>query len=60
MAHPVAIVLGLSLAVWAADARLPALLAPSSPPADCQSGPSGVTPPGADVEVVVCGSRVAR
>ncbi len=58
MAHPVAVVFGLSLAVWVADARLPQLLAaPPSQAVTCRNGPSNAAPPGADLEVVVCSSR---
>jgi len=56
MAHPVAAVFAMTLAVWVADVRLaPAPAAPPAPPAaSCQSGPSSSAPEGADLEVVVC------
>ena len=58
MAHPVAVVFALTMAVWVADVRLtPApAAAPESAPPSCVSGPSTSAPEGADLEVVVCGS----
>jgi len=59
MAHPVATLFALSMAVWVADARLTPVIAPSpaTATASCQSGPSTAAPADADVEVVVCASR---
>ncbi len=72
MAHPVATLFALTMAVWVADVRFapavtpiepaaptPALAAPVAPAADaCVSGPSATAPSDADVEVVVCGTRL--
>jgi len=57
MAHPVAAVFAMTLAVWVADVRLaPQPVAPQTTAAasTCKSGPSSTPPADADVEVVVC------
>ena len=56
MAHPVATLFALSMAIWVADARFTPAPAPLVAPT-CESGPSASTPADADVEVVVCGAR---
>jgi hypothetical protein len=61
--HPAAVVFALSMAVWVADVRLapkPAALAPVAPAAVCEEGLSVSPPPGADAELVVCSTRLAK
>ncbi len=53
MAHPVAVVFAMTMAVWVADVRLTPAPAPQSA-STCHSGPSSTAPAGADLEVVVC------
>ena len=57
MAHPVAVVFALAMAVWVADVRLTPTQAAPDAAASCHSGPSANAPAGADLEVVVCGQR---
>jgi hypothetical protein len=62
MAHPIAVVFALSLAVWVADVRLAptsAVPQPAVAAGQCLSGLSSDAPAGADAEVVVCASRLA-
>ena len=59
MAHPVAVVFAITMAVWIADVRLAP--APTAPPAtsaaSCKSGPT--TPSeGSDLDIVVCAPRL--
>ena len=64
MAHPVATLFALSMAIWVADVRLAPAIAPEAPAVSaavsaadvCRSGPSATAD--ADLEIVVCGSRV--
>jgi hypothetical protein len=62
MAHPVAVVFALSMAVWVADVRLTPTLAPSerAPLAQCESGLSASAPAGADAELVTCATRIIK
>jgi hypothetical protein len=59
MAHPVAVVFAITMAVWVADVRLaPQAPAPeSTSAASCKSGPSATAPADADLEIVVCAPR---
>ncbi|HEX3777662.1 MAG TPA: hypothetical protein VHV51_24500 [Polyangiaceae bacterium] len=62
-AHPAAVIFALSMAVWVADVRLaPSRMAHESvaPVAACEAGPSASSPPDADAELVVCGSRLVQ
>ncbi len=61
MAHPAATIFGLTLALWVADVRFaPAPVPAAAPKADpaCESGASATPPADADLEVVVCASRI--
>ena len=58
MAHPVAVVFAITMAVWVADVRLTPPAAPQSTASACHSGPSTSAPEGADLEVVVCAPPV--
>ena len=60
MAHPIATLFALTMAVWVADVRLAPAPAPvvPAPAAACQAGPSANTPADSDAEVVVCGARL--
>jgi len=62
MANPTAVVFALTMAVWVADVRLAPKRVESAPApvSACQSGPSLVTPTGADLEIVTCGARLPQ
>ncbi|MES1176361.1 MAG: hypothetical protein ABUL62_18705 [Myxococcales bacterium] len=59
MAHPVATLFALTMAVWVADVRLAPQAQPVAPAsaAACHSGPEAA-PADSDAEVVVCASRL--
>jgi len=63
MSHPVATLFALTMVVWVADVRFappkpaPAPLA-APVAAACADGPTVSAPGDADVELVVCGSRL--
>jgi hypothetical protein len=62
MAHHVATVFALTMAVWVADVRLapprPVAPVPAVAAASCHSGRIATPSPGADEEFVVCGTRL--
>lgn len=73
MAHPVATVFAITMAVWVADARFapapesvpapeaaltPAAAPAADAPATCHPGPTASPSAGADLEIVVCASRI--